>query len=151
MEFNNAFYDFCLVANDHDNAIKELPLGMYEASLNRIELKTSKKGKPMISAQFTVEYAGERTDLVGEHHWCHFLILNSVDPKDTRNKFFFTKAVAFLNSLGYDEPLNSLSDIEAAIDDISSKLVEQRLSYEIQIADNKGFKTTFVIARLADA
>lgn len=148
--FDTGFYDVKL--NSNSSTRVEIPLGEYEAKLIDVSLRASKTGKPMITIQFEImgAYNEANNKVVHQYHWDNIVVLNSKDPKDKKNHFFFGRAVQALINLGYDGSIEDLRDVSDAVDAIKQSIKLKDAYYEIEISEERGFKSTHIGAKLED-
>lgn len=148
--FDADFYDFKMTSNSSTRV--EIPLGEYEAKLVDVSLRASKSGKPMITIQFEImgAYNEANNNVVHQYHWDNVVVLNSKDPSDKKNRFFFGRAIDTLNDLGYTGPIEDLRDVDEAVRSIKQSLKLKDAYYEIEICEERGFKTTEIGAKLED-
>lgn len=148
--FDAGFYDVKL--NSNSSTRVEIPLGAYEAKLIDVSLRASKSGKPMITIQFEImgAYNEVNNNVVHQYHWDNIVVLNSKDPNDKKNRFFFGRASDALIDLGYDGRIEDLRDISDAVDAIKQSIKLKDAYYEIEICEERGFKTTEIGAKLED-
>ena len=120
------------IKNAQENNIeyKEVPIGQYEISIDKLELKKSKNGDPMVSAWMKIlsgEYKGQ------------YIFMNQVITLG----FQIHNVNEFLRSL--DTGLNIEFIKYAQYADLLSKVKEavdkQKLEYGIEYGERKGFKT----------
>lgn len=144
------FYDFKMTSTSSTRV--EIPLGEYEVKLIDINLKASKSGKPMLTIQFEImgAYNEANNHVVHQYHWDNIVVLNSKDPSDKKNRFFFGRAVDALMDLGYDGNIENLRDVDDAVNAIKESIKLKDAFYEIEICDERGFKTTNIGAKLED-
>lgn len=144
------FYDFKMTSTPSTRV--EIPLGEYEAKLIDINLKASKSGKPMLTIQFEImgAYNKANDNVVHQYHWDNIVVLNSKDPSDRKNRFFFGRAVDALMDLGYDGNIENLNDVDDAVIAIKKSIKLKDAYYDIEICDERGFKTTNIGAKLED-
>lgn len=110
---------------------EDVPLGVYEVSVKSLELKQSKKGDPMVSAQFKI--------LAGAHKG-RLIFCNQVVTQG----FQFHIANELLRSLdsGIEVEFNGYAAYNDTIMDIKEVIDEQKLEYALDYGENdKGFKT----------
>ena len=148
--FDADFYNFSLSSSSGSRV--EIPLGEYEAKLIDVSLRASKSGKPMITIQFEImgAYNEANNNVVHQYHWDNIVVLNSKDPNDKKNRFFFGRAVDALIDLGYDGKIEDLRDVADAVDAIKQSIKLKDAYYEIEICEERGFKTTEIGAKLED-
>lgn len=144
------YYGFKMASTP--SARVEIPLGEYEVKLIDINLKASKSGKPMLSIQFEIVGAYDEVNnkALLQYHWNNLVVLNSKDPNDKKNRFFFSRAINTLNALGYRGTIESLKDIDDAVNSIKQSLETKDAFYAIEISDERGFKSTHINAKLED-
>lgn len=130
----------------------EIPYGEYEVKLVDINLKASKTGKPMITIQFEImgAYNEANNKVLHQYHWVNVVVLNSKDPSDKKNRFFFGRAIDTLADLGYEGTIEDLKDVAEAVEAIKKSIERKDAFYEIEICDERGYKTTEIGARLED-
>lgn len=148
--FDADFYNFQMTSGPSSRM--EIPLGEYEAKLIDVSLRASKSGKPMITIQFEImgAYNEANNKVVHQYHWDNIVVLNSKDPSDKKNRFFFGRAVDALTDLGYTGTIKDLRDIDEAVHSIKRSLEVKDAYYEIEIGEERGFKTTYIGAKLED-
>lgn len=112
---------------------KEVPVGTYEVSIDKMELTESKKGDPMVSIWFKIlegEYKNSRlffNQVITQGFQIHIVneFLRSLEAEDN-------KGIPFdIEFESYSQYGQLLMDIHEAIDGY--------LEYAIQYEDNKGF------------
>lgn len=148
--FDAGFYD--LKMNSNSSTRMEIPLGEYEAKLIDVNLRASKSGKPMITIQFEImgAYNEANNKVVHQYHWDNIVVLNSKEPSDKKNRFFFDRAVDALMDLGYTDPIEDLRDVSDAVDAIKQSIKLKDAYYEIEISEERGFKSTHIGVKLED-
>ena len=115
-------------AADGNGDFEEVPTGMYEVSLEKMELKESKKGQPMVSVWFRI-IAGDYTG--------QMLFMNQVITKP----FQIHICNQFLKSLktGFEISFNSYSDYGSLIEDVYSEAGKHE--YALDYGEKNGYKT----------
>ena len=148
--FDAGFYD--LKMNSNSSTRMEIPLGEYEAKLIDVNLRASKSGKPMITIQFEITgaYNEANNKVVHQYHWDNIVVLNSKEPSDKKNRFFFDRAVDALMDLGYTDNIEDLRDVSDAVDAIKQSIKLKDAYYEIEISEERGFKSTHIGVKLED-
>lgn len=117
-------------AKENQGNFKEVPHGTYEVSIDKLELKKSKNGDPMVSCWFKV--------LTGEFK-NSIIFMNQVITQGFQvhivNEFLRSLdtglEIEFVNYSGYAKLLN---DVKESID-------KQKLEYGIEYGEKKGFNT----------
>ena len=144
------FYDFKMTSTP--SARVEIPLGEYEVKLVDVNLRASKSGKPMLTIQFEImgAYNEANNKVVHQYHWDNIIVLNSKDPTDKKNRFFFGRAADALLDLGYTGTVETLRDVDDAVNAIKESIKAKDAYYEIEICDERGFKVTEIGAKLED-
>lgn len=144
------FFDLKLTSTSSSRM--EIPLGEYEAKLVDVSLRASKSGKPMITIQFEImgAYNEANNKVVHQYHWDNIVVLNSKDPADKKNRFFFGRAVDALMDLGYTGTIEDLRDVDDAVNAIKESIKAKDAYYEIEITEERGFKSTYIGAKLED-
>lgn len=117
-------------AQENNIEYKEVPLGQYEVSIDKLELEKSKKGDPKVTAWMKIlsgEYKGQ------------YIFMNQVITLG----FQIHNVNEFLRSLDtgleiefikYKQYADLLSKVKEAVD-------KQKLEYGIEYGERKGFKT----------
>lgn len=116
---------------------KEIPDGNYFVDVERLELRESKNGNPMVSAMFRIkegEFANQ----------CMFM--NQV----VTNPVGLEIALKFLQSLECDgvgfDSIKSYDDVAQKAEACYECIVENKYYYEVeQKTNDKGFKSVFVV------
>lgn len=110
---------------------KEIPHGEYEVKIEKMELKESRKGSPMLSVMFRI--------LEGEHKKS-CLFMNQV----VTSAFQIHLANDFLRSLdtGVNIDFNgSYSSYNDTILDVFEAIEKGKLEYSLAYGENKGYNT----------
>ena len=123
-------------AEENGGTRKEVPHGNYEVKINKMELKKSKNGDPMVSIWFKV--------LAGEYSNC-LIFMNQLVVQGIQIHI----ANEFLRSLdsGVDIEFKSYSQYAELIENILKSINAQKLEYELKFEDNKGYNK-FTIANV---
>ena len=123
-------------AEENGGTRKEVPHGNYEVKINKMELKKSQKGDPMLSIWFKV--------LAGEYANC-LIFMNQLVVQGIQIHI----ANEFLRSLdsGVDIEFKSYSQYAGLIEDVLKSINAQKLEYELKFEDNKGYNK-FTIANV---
>lgn len=123
-------------AEENGGTRKEVPHGNYEVKINKMELKKSQKGDPMLSIWFKV--------LAGEYSNC-LIFMNQLVVQGIQIHI----ANEFLRSLdsGVDIEFKSYKQYAELIEDILKSINAQKLEYELKFEDNKGYNK-FTIANV---
>lgn len=114
-------------AKENGGGFKEVPAGTYEAKVEKIELKETKKGHDMISIWFTIldgEYKGSK------------LFQNQV----INETWQLGQALIFIQSLGTDVECVELKSDDAFkdyLDDVYDEIEDKGLEYEVNYSINK--------------
>ena len=115
-------------AQDNNREYDEVPHGEYEVKLDKLELKATKKGDPMVSAWFTI-----------------------LEGKYKKSKLFMNQVVTqgfqihivneFLRSMGTDLNIEFVDYAQYAdlLLDVAEACDENNLEFAIEYADNKGY------------
>lgn len=123
-------------AEENGGTRKEVPHGNYEVKINKMELKKSQKGDPMLSIWFKV--------LAGEYSNC-LIFMNQLVVQGIQIHI----ANEFLRSLdsGVDIEFKSYRQYAELIEEIFNSINAQKLEYELKFEDNKGYNK-FTIANV---
>lgn len=123
-------------AEENGGTRKEVPHGNYEVKINKMELKKSKNGDPMLSIWFKV--------LAGEYTNC-LVFMNQLVVQGIQIHI----ANEFLRSLdsGVDVEFKSYKQYAELIENIFNTINAQKLEYELKFEDNKGYNK-FTIANV---
>ena len=123
-------------AEENGGTRKEVPHGNYEVKINKMELKKSRNGDPMVSIWFKV--------LAGEYANC-LIFMNQLVTQGIQIHI----ANEFLRSLdsGVDIEFKSYKQYAELIEEISKSINAQKLEYELKFEDNKGYNK-FTIANV---
>lgn len=121
-------------AESNGGTRKEVPHGNYEVRINKMELKKSKNGDPMLSIWFKV--------LAGEYANC-LVFMNQLVVQGIQIHI----ANEFLRSLdsGVDVEFKSYSQYAGLIEDILNSINAQKLEYELKFEDNKGYNKFTIV------
>lgn len=113
---------------------KEVPHGNYEVKINKMELKKSQKGDPMLSIWFKV--------LAGEYANC-LVFMNQLVVQGIQIHI----ANEFLRSLdsGVDIEFKSYKQYAELIENILNSINAQKLEYELKFEDNKGYNKFTIV------
>ena len=115
-------------AQDNNREYEEVPHGEYEVKLDKLELKATKKGDPMVSAWFTI-----------------------LNGKYKKSKLFMNQVVTqgfqihivnnFLKSMGTDLVIEFVDYKQYAelLLDVAEFCDENNLEFAIKYEDNKGY------------
>lgn len=114
-------------AGQNTQEFKEVPHGIYEVKVDKMEIKETKKGDPMVSIWFKIvdgEYKNQRlfmNQVITQGFQIHIVneFLRSLDSG---------LDIEFVNYTQYND---LLLDVLEAIDD--------KLEYAVEYADNKGY------------
>lgn len=109
---------------------KEVPYGSYEVKIEKMELKESKKGDPMLSVWFKI--------LNGEFEKS-MIFMNQVITQGFQIHICNT----FLRSLdtGLEIQFDDFEQYANLIMDVHEKVDEQQLEFALEYGENKGFNT----------
>lgn len=123
-------------AEENGGTRKEVPHGNYEVKINKMELKKSRNGDPMLSIWFKV--------LAGEYSNC-LIFMNQLVVQGIQIHI----ANEFLRSLdsGVDIEFKSYKQYAELIEEILKSINAQKLEYELKFEDNKGYNK-FTIANV---
>ena len=115
-------------AQDNNREYEEVPHGEYEVKLDKLELKATKKGDPMVSAWFTI--------LNGKHKNSK-LFLNQVITQGFQIHIMNT----FLKSMGTDLVIEFVDYKQYAelLLDVAEECDADNLEFAIKYEDNKGY------------
>lgn len=116
---------------------ESVPNGTYEVCINKLELKSSKKGDPMFCGEFKI--IGEKDKLKGQRIWMNQVILQP---------FQIHIVNEFLRSLdsGIDVEFVDYAQYNDVILDIAEAVANQKLEYALKVGETeKGFKTFTII------
>lgn len=120
--------------NDFDN--ESVPHGKYEVKIERMELKESKKGYPMLSVMFRI---------VGESENNRCIFMNQVAYMgDTNDKYRLKSVFEFLDSLDSSVTVGAFNGIQAlsdTIDKVFNAIDQNGLEYLLKYSERKGFDT----------
>lgn len=121
-------------AEENGGTRKEVPHGNYEVKINKMELKKSKNGDPMISIWFKV--------LSGEFANC-MIFMNQLVVQGIQIHI----ANEFLRSLdsGVDIEFKTYSQYAGLIESILKSINAQKLVYELKYEDNKGYNKFTIV------
>lgn len=116
-------------ASENKQEFKEVPHGIYEVKVDKMEIKASQKGDPMLSVWFKIvdgEYKNQR------------LFMNQV----IRLGFQIHIANEFLRSLdsGLDIEFIEYNQYNNLILDVLEK-IDGKLEYALEYGENKGYDT----------
>lgn len=108
----------------------EVPLGTYEVAITRLELAESKKGDPMLSVWFKI---------LGEYQNGRLIFMNQLITKG----FQIHLANEFLRSLdsGLEVHFDTFGQYGSLIFDIFDKIETDKLVFELEYGEKKGYKT----------
>ena len=127
--------DIVAAKDNGGGSFKEVPLGNYEVSIEKLEIQISKKGDPMMCCWFNI--------LDGEYKNSKIFYYQLITQG-----FQFHLVNEFLESLG-TEAIVEFKDYEQYNDlmlDIHEEIKEQKLEYALEYGENKkGFKTYSII------
>lgn len=129
-------------ANGTKNEYKEVPYGDYEVAVDKMELKSSKKGDPMVSIWFKIvsgEYKGSlifMNQVVNQAFQIHIVndILRKMTSEMPNSNAVCSMIEGFKTEFSYKQYANLIMDI---FEDINENY-EFALSYE---KNNKGYNT----------
>ena len=126
-------------AQDNNKEYEAVPHGEYEVKLDKLELKASKKGDPMVSAWFTI--------LAGKYKKCK-LFMNQVVTQGFQIHIVNT----FLKSMGTDLNIEFIDYKQYAelLLDVAEFCDENNLEFAIKYEDNKGYDK-FTITEVFEA
>lgn len=118
-----------LSERNNDGNFREVPHGEYEVSVEKLELKSSKKGDPMVSVWFKV--------VAGEYKGCH-IFMNQVITYGFQihlmNEFLRSMDTGLeIEFVQYSQYGQLLMDVAEAIDG--------KLEFAIAYGEKKGFNT----------
>ena len=115
-------------AQDNNREYDEVPHGEYEVKLDKLELKATKKGDPMVSAWFTI--------LAGKYKKSK-LFMNQVVTQGFQIHIVNT----FLKSMGTDLNIEFVDYKQYAelLLDVAEFCDENNLEFAIKYEDNKGY------------
>ena len=115
-------------AQDNNKEFEAVPHGEYEVKLDKLELKATKKGDPMVSAWFTI--------LNGKYKKSK-LFMNQVVTQGFQIHIVNT----FLNSMGTDLNIEFVDYKQYAelLLDVAEFCDENNLEFAIKYEDNKGY------------
>ena len=115
-------------AQDNNKEFEAVPHGEYEVKLDKLELKATKKGDPMVSAWFTI--------LNGKYKKIK-LFMNQVVTQGFQIHIVNT----FLNSMGTDLNIEFVDYKQYAelLLDVAEFCDENNLEFAIKYEDNKGY------------
>lgn len=119
-----------LAAMDNKKDFKDIPVGNYEVKLHKLELKKSKGGAPMLSAQLKV--------LTGEYEKQN-IFLNQV----LTTGFGVNAANEFLESLKSNVKIEwiTFKELNDIILNVMENVTESKLEYGVEYTENsKGYK-----------
>lgn len=116
-------------AKENGGDFKDVPLGDYEVSINKLELKESKKGDPMVAVWFKI--------LTGEYKGS-LIFMNQVITQG----FQIHIVNEFLRSLdsGIDIEFESYSQYAELLMDVHEE-IDGTLEYALKYDEKKGFNT----------
>jgi hypothetical protein len=116
-------------AADGGGDFKEVPHGEYEVSVEKLEMKKTKKGDPMLSAWLNIldgEFKGSK------------LFYNQV----LSTSFGIHFASEFLRSLEVgDIKFEGYAKFAATIETCKAEIDAQKLEYKVEYGENKGYST----------
>ena len=115
-------------AQDNNKEFEKVPHGEYEVKLDKLELKASKKGDPMVSAWFTI--------LEGKYKKSK-LFLNQVITQG----FQIHQSNELLRSMGTDLAIEFVDYKQYAdlLLDVAEECDANNLEFAIKYEDNKGY------------
>ena len=115
-------------AKDNNKEYEAVPHGEYEVKLDKLELKATKKGDPMVSAWFTI--------LAGKYKKSK-LFMNQVVTQGFQIHIVNT----FLKSMGTDLNIEFIDYKQYAelLLDVAEFCDENNLEFAIKYEDNKGY------------
>ena len=115
-------------AQDNNREYDEVPHGEYEVKLDKLELKATKKGDPMVSAWFTI--------LVGKYKKSK-LFMNQVVTQGFQIHIVNT----FLKSMGTDLNIEFIDYKQYAelLLDVAEECDTNNLEFVLKYEDNKGY------------
>ena len=115
-------------AQDNNKEFEAVPHGEYEVKLDKLELKATKKGDPMVSAWFTI--------LAGKYKNSK-LFMNQVITQGFQIHIVNT----FLKSMGTDLNIEFIDYKQYAelLLDVAEFCDENNLEFAIKYEDNKGY------------
>lgn len=115
-------------AEDNNREYDEVPHGEYEVKLDKLELKATKKGDPMVSAWFTI--------LAGKYKKSK-LFMNQVVTQGFQIHIVNT----FLKSMGTDLNIEFIDYKQYAelLLDVAEECDTNNLEFVVKYEDNKGY------------
>ena len=115
-------------AQDNNKEFEKVPYGEYEVKVDKIELKATKKGDPMVSIWFTI--------LNGKYKKCK-LFMNQVITQG----FQIHIVNIFLKSMGTNLNIDFIDYKQYAelLLDVAEFCDENNLEFAIKYEDNKGY------------
>lgn len=123
--------------NLKDGDFPEIPNGKYEVSIEKMELRPTKKtGAPMLSVNFKI--------LNGDYKGQHVFMNQVVIMGDENDKYRLHTANTFLRSLGteIDIQFEGVSAYEALIEQVYGAVHMNAFEFLLEIGENKsGYKT----------
>lgn len=139
-KFNQAF-DLNALKNDVKEAeengggnFDKVPCGTYEVKVEKMELKESKKGDPMVSIWFKI--------LNGDHK-NQLIFMNQVITQGFQ--------IHIVNTLlrdmdtGIEIKFDDFEQYDHLLFDIEEKISEDRLEFALELGENKGFNTYKIV------
>ena len=123
------------IAENGGGSYKEVPHGVYEVSIEKMELKETKKGDPMFSVWFTIlegEFTGSK------------LFYNQV----LTTGFGIHNACEFLRSMELDKEISFMDFVQfgTLIDDVFESEIKDTLEFVIEYGQTKkGFDTYSIV------
>lgn len=114
-------------------SFEAVPTGIYEVKIEKMEIKASKKGDPMFTAQFKI--IGEKDKLKGQCIWMNQVIVQPFQVHIVND---------FLRSLdsGIEEiKFNDYGQFNDLVLNVMETVESQKLEYALEITENeKGYR-----------
>lgn len=110
----------------------DVPVGIYEVEVEKIECKETKKGDPMISIWFNI--------LDGNYKGCKLFHNLVIQPTSQYFGFQMHKAIEFIESLGTELELKDNTDLGALeewVNDVFEYIQDNGLEYDLEFSKDK--------------
>lgn len=115
------------------SGFEKVPNGTYEVKVSKMEIKSSKKGDPMFSAQFKI--IGEKDSRKGQSIWMNQLVLQPFQIH------IVNELLRSLDS-GIEVEFKNYAQYNDLILSIAEAIETQKLEYAIEVGETeKGFAT----------
>lgn len=129
-----------------DGDYPEIPNGKYEVSIEKMELRPTKKtGAPMLSVNFKI--------LSGEFKGNHIFMNQVVIMGDENDKYRLHTANSFLRSLGtnFDVQFEGVSAYEELVSQVYGDIHMNGYEFLLEVGENKNGYKTYKIEEVFEA